>query len=138
MGSITTIRAALAGALLASAAGTLSPNNLVAFYLTALAAAVLLFSAFLAYIDAAEQLDVSRTISVLAIGLAAALVIADAAVRFPSVFDPHAPSGAGVLPVLAVVCVLGGIAADLAHHRMRLSFDRVRRRLQPVRQLLSR
>jgi len=46
-------RTATAGALLAVAAGLIAPNNLIAFYLTALAAAVLLFAAFLAYLDAA-------------------------------------------------------------------------------------
>jgi hypothetical protein len=138
MGPISTPRAALAGALLAAGAGTLMPNNLLAFYLTALAAAVLLFAAFLAYIDAASQPDVPRVVSVLAIGLAAALVIADAAVRFPAVFDPTAPDGAGLLPLVALGCVLAGLAADLAHHRFGAGFDGVRRKLRPVRELLSR
>jgi peptidoglycan/LPS O-acetylase OafA/YrhL len=138
MDSISTPRAALAGALLAAAAGTLTPNNLLAFYLTALAAAVLLFAAFLAYIDAAARPDVPRTISVLAIGLGAALVIADAAVRFPTVLDPSAPSGAGVLPLAALGCVLAGLAADLAHHRFGIDYSGLRRRFGPVREHLSR
>src|SRR3954449_10813908 len=50
-------RTATVGALLAVAAGLIAPNNLIAFYLTALAAAMLLFAAFLAYLDAAQQLD---------------------------------------------------------------------------------
>jgi peptidoglycan/LPS O-acetylase OafA/YrhL len=138
MASISTPRAALAGALLAAAAGTLTPNNLLAFYLTALAAAVLLFAAFLAYIDAAERPDIPRTISVLAIGLGAALVIADAAVRFPAVLDPSAPGGAGLLPFAALGCVVAGLAADLAHHRLGVDFSGLRRRLRPVREHLSR
>ena len=52
--------AALGGAVIAVAAGSLAPTNLIAFYLTALAAAVLLFAAFMAYLDAAERLDVRR------------------------------------------------------------------------------
>jgi len=45
-------RAAAGGALLAVAAGLFAPNNLVAFYLTALAAGVLMFAAFMAYLAA--------------------------------------------------------------------------------------
>jgi len=38
-------RTATVGALLAVAAGLIAPNNLIAFYLTSLAAALLLFAA---------------------------------------------------------------------------------------------
>ena len=72
-------RTATVGALLAVAAGLIAPNNLIAFYLTALAAAVLLFAAFLAYLDAAERLDARSGLAVATAGLGAALVMADAA-----------------------------------------------------------
>ena len=87
-------RTATVGALLAVAAGLIAPNNLIAFYLTALAAALLLFAAFLAYLDAAERLDARSGLAVATAGLGAALVMADAAIRFPAVLDPRAPEGA--------------------------------------------
>jgi hypothetical protein len=105
--------AALAGALLAVVAGLIAPNNLVAFYLTALGAALLLFGAFLAYLEAAEQLDVRTGAVVASAGLAAGLVMADAALRFPAVLDPHAPSGAGALAVAALVVVIAGLSIEL-------------------------
>ena len=105
--------AAGVGALLAVAAGMIAPNNLVAFYLTALAAAVLLFGAFIAYVDAAEQLDSRTGPAVAAAGLGAALVMADAALRFPAVLDPHAPGGAGALGVAALIVVIAGVAIEL-------------------------
>ena len=64
-------RTATVGALLAVAAGLIAPNNLIAFYLTALAAAMLLFAAFLAYLDAAEQLDARSGLAVATAGLGA-------------------------------------------------------------------
>ena len=99
-------RTATVGALLAVAAGLIAPNNLIAFYLTALAAAVLLFAAFLAYLDAAEQLDARSGLAVATAGLGAALVMADAAIRFPAVLDPHAPEGASALAVAALLVVI--------------------------------
>src|SRR4051812_42480209 len=128
-------RAALAGAILAVAAGWLAPNNLLACYLTALAAAVLLFAAFAAYLDAAEHLDRRTGTAVATMGIAAALVMADAALRFPSILDPRAPSGAGALSVLALVAVAAGRLADLAWFP---EMQSMRERLRPVRELLSR
>jgi hypothetical protein len=130
----TAIRAALAGALLATAGGLLAPNNLLAFYLTVLAAAVLLFAAFLSYLDAAETLN-ARTALILACnGLAGVLVMADAAIRFPAVLDPQPPGGAGALALFALVVVLAGQSAQLLRRDSRLLRDR----LAPVRELLSR
>jgi hypothetical protein len=128
-------RAALAGAVLAVAAGELAPNNLVACYVTALAAAMLLFAAFLAYLDAAEHLDRRTGAAVTGAGLAASLVMADAALRFPSVLDPREPSGADMLALLALVAVAAGFAAEAA--RMP-DVGALRERLRPVRELLSR
>ncbi len=128
-------RAALGGAILAVAAGRLAPNNLLACYLTALAAAALLFAAFMAYLDAAEHLDRRTGTDVATIGLAAALVMADAALRFPSILDPSPPSGVGALSVMALVSVAGGQLADLAGLPELRS---MRERLRPVRELLSR
>ena len=106
-------RTATVGALLAVAAGLIAPNNLIAFYLTALAAAVLLFAAFLAYLDAAERLDARSGLAVTTAGLGAALVMADAAIRFPA--------------------VLGELVWRQADDAAPL-----RERLRPVRQLLHR
>lgn len=129
-------RAAVAGALLAVAAGLIAPNNLLAFYLTALAAAVLMFAAFLAYLAAAEQLDRRTGLAVSTTGLAAALVMADAAVRFPALLDPRAPGGAGVLAMLALLVVLAGLTGELT--RLPLDTETMRQRWRPVRQMLSR
>jgi peptidoglycan/LPS O-acetylase OafA/YrhL len=128
-------RAALGGAMLAVAAGRLAPNNLLACYLTALAAAVLLFAAFMAYLDAAEHLDRHTGTAVATMGIAAALVMADAALRFPSILDPRPPSGAGALSVLALVSVAAGQLVDLTGLPEMRS---MRQRLRPVRELLSR
>lgn len=128
--------AAVAGALLAVAAGLLAPNNLIAFYLTALAAGVLLFASFMAYLAAAERLDVRTGMAVGSSGLAAALVMADAAIRFPAVLDPRAPGGAGRLALVALLAVLVGLTGELWDRP--IDGDRLRERLRPVTQLLSR
>jgi hypothetical protein len=128
-------RAALAGAILAVAAGRLAPNNLLACYLTALAAAVLLFTAFMAYLDAAEHLDQRTVTAVATTGIAAALVMADAALRFPAILDPSPPSGVGMLSVLALASVVGGLLVDVTGLPELRS---MRQRLRPVRELLSR
>jgi hypothetical protein len=127
--------AALGGAVIAVAAGSLAPTNLIAFYLTALAAAVLLFAAFMAYLDAVERLDVRRGAALAGTCLAAMLILVDAAIRFPAVLDPRAPGGVGPMPLIALIVVLGGLAGELAHAPLDL---RLRARLRPVRQLLSR
>jgi len=126
----------LAGTLLAVVAGSLAPTNLIASYMTAVAAAVLLFAAFMAYLDAAELLDARSGAALASTGLAALLVAVDAAIRFPAVLDPRAPSGVGAIPVVALIIVLGGAAAELSHTQIDLR--RVRARLRPVRELLSR
>ena len=131
-------RAAAAGALLAVAAGLFSPNNLVAFYLTALAAGVLMFAAFMAYLAAAERLDLRTGVGVATSGLAAALVMADAAIRFPSVLDPTAPGGADRLAVIALFVVIVGLLAAELPNLPENAGARIRERLRPVRQLLSR
>jgi hypothetical protein len=133
---VTPQRAGLAGALLAAAAGVVAPTNLLAFYMTALAAAVLLFAAFCAYLDAADRLDVRTGVAIASTGLAAALVLADAAIRFPAVLDPRAPGGAGALALVSLIIVLGGLAGELAHAQVDLRS--LRHRLRPLRQLLSR
>ena len=46
-------------------------------------------------------------------GLAAALVMADAAIRFPAVLDPRAPGGAGRLALVALLAVLVGLTGEL-------------------------
>jgi len=134
--SITTSapRVAVAGALLAATGGLLAPTNLLAFYLTVLAAAALLLAAFVAYLDAAVSLDARTGFSLAGNGLAGMLVMADAAIRFPSVLDPHPPGGASALAVFALLVVLAGQSADL----LRLDWRPLRDRLAPVRELLSR
>jgi len=133
---ITPQRGGLSGALLAVAAGTIAPTNLVAFYATALAAAVLLFAAFCAYLDAAERLDVRSGVAIGGTGLAATLVLADAAIRFPAVLDPRAPGGAGALALVALIIAVGGLAGELGHAQV--DMRGLRARLRPLRQLLSR
>jgi hypothetical protein len=130
-------RAAAGGALLAVAAGLFAPNNLVAFYLTALAAGVLMFAAFMAYLAAAERLDLRTGLAVGTSGLAAALVMADAAIRFPTVLDPSAPGGADRLAVVALAVVIVGLLGELPNLPENAA-ARIRERLRPVRQLLSR
>jgi len=130
-------RTATVGALLAVAAGLIAPNNLIAFYLTALAAALLLFAAFLAYLDAAERLDARSGLAVATAGLGAALVMADAAIRFPAVLDPRAPQGASALAVVALLVVMTGVVGELAWMQADDAAP-LRERLRPVRQLLHR
>jgi hypothetical protein len=132
----TAPRMALAGALLAATAGLLAPNNLLAFYLTALAAAALLFAAFLSYLEAAELLDTRTGLSLAGNGLAGVLVMADAAIRFPAVLDPSPPGGASALAVFALVVVLAGQSARLL--QLGQVSRTLRDRLAPVRELLSR
>jgi hypothetical protein len=132
----TAPRAALAGALLAAAGGLLAPNNLLAFYLTALAAAALLFAAFLSYLEAAELLDTRTALSLAGNGLAGALVMVDAAIRFPAVLDPRPPGGASALAIFALVVVLAGQSARLLQPGQ--DSRPLRDRLAPVRELLSR
>jgi hypothetical protein len=136
MTTTTPARAALAGALLAAGGGLLAPNNLLAFYLTALAAAVLLFAAFLSYLDAAELLDTRSGLSLAGNGLAGVLVMADAAIRFPAVLDPNPPGGASRLALFALVVVLAGQSARLLQPGH--GSGTLRDRLAPVRELLSR
>jgi hypothetical protein len=114
----------------------LAPNNLLAFYLTALAAAALLFAAFLSYLEAAELLDTRTALSLAGNGLAGALVMADAAIRFPAVLDPNPPGGASRLALFALVVVLAGQSARLI--QLRHESGTLRDRLAPVRELLSR
>jgi hypothetical protein len=131
----TAPRAALAGALLAASASVLAPTNLTAFYLTALAVAMLLFAAFLAYLDAAESLDTRSGLALACNAVAGVLVMADAAIRFPAVLDPRPPGGASGLALFALLVVLAGQSAQL----LRLGDARpLRDRLAPVRELLSR
>jgi hypothetical protein len=133
--STTAPRAALAGALLAASASVLAPNNLIAFYITALAAAMLLFAAFLAYLDAAESLDTRSGLALGGNALAGVLVMADAAIRFPAVLDPRPPGGASGLALFALLVVLAGLSAQL----LTLGDARpLRDRLAPVRHLISR
>jgi hypothetical protein len=132
----TASRAALAGALLAACGGVFAPNNLLAFYLTALAAAVLLFAAFLSYIDAAELLDTRTGLSLAGNGLAGMLVMADAAIRFPAVLDPSPPGGASMLALFALAVVLAGQSARLL--QLGQQSRTLQDRLAPVRELLSR
>jgi hypothetical protein len=134
--TITPARAALAGALLAAGGGILAPNNLVAFYLTALAAAGLLFAAFLSYLDAAERLNARSGLSLAGNGLAGLLVMADAAIRFPAVLDPSPPNGAGKLALFALVVVLAAQSVRLLESGGEPGT--LRDKLAPVRELLSR
>jgi hypothetical protein len=46
-------------------------------------------------------------------GLGAALVMADAAIRFPAVLDPSAPQGASALAVVALLVVMTGVVGEL-------------------------
>ena len=132
--TVSAPRAALAGALLAATASLLAPTNLSAFYLTAVAAAVVLFAAFQSYLEAAETLDVRTALALAGNGLAGVLVMADAAIRSPTVLDPRAPGGASALALFALMVVLAGQSAQL----LRLDSRPLRDRLAPVRELLSR
>jgi hypothetical protein len=132
--TVSAPRAALAGALLAASASLLAPTNLSAFYLTAVAAAVVLFAAFQSYLEAAETLDVRTALALAGNCLAGVLVMADAAIRSPTVLDPSAPGGASALALFALMVVLAGQSAQL----LRLDSRPLRDRLAPVRELLSR
>ncbi len=83
MRHLTPARASLAAVLLAALGSLLAPSPMVAFYLTAVAAAGLIASAFAAYLNGAEALDATSGTIVGLTSLAAALVMIDAAVAFP-------------------------------------------------------
>ena len=70
-------------ALLAVLGQAVASSTLVAFYVTAVAAAALIAAAMFAYVDTVDHLNVITGAVLALTSLAAALVMLDAAVSFP-------------------------------------------------------
>jgi hypothetical protein len=111
--------AALAGALLAVAAGALG-SALAAFYLTALATAILLGAGFAAYLELVDRPGRRAAVELAATGLACGLLMADAAIRFPSVVSGVAPDGADALAAASFTLAAVACVAPLARRVRRL------------------
>ena len=103
MSHLTAPRAAFAAALAALVAGLAGAGPLIAFYFTAVSAAALIGAAFMAYLRAVESPSPRSMLALAGASLAAVLVMADAAVRFPQVLTASPPGGPGLLVQGAVV-----------------------------------
>jgi hypothetical protein len=136
MPNLTAPRASVAAALLAVFAGTLAPNPLIAFYLTAVALAGLLGASFLAYLEVIDQPSRSNLALLVACCAASLLVMVDATVRFPTVIAGTS-SGTGILSLAALAVVAAGSLAPLVR-RVRLAQRMTGGHLQPLRGLLER
>jgi hypothetical protein len=101
---LTAPRAATATSLLALIAAAGAPSPLIGFYVIAVAAATLIGCSFMAYLSAVDAPAPRTVLALAAIGLAAALVMADAAVRFPTMLSAHDPGGPGPL-IQAALCL---------------------------------
>jgi hypothetical protein len=105
--NLTAPRAATATALLALIAAAGAPSPLIGFYVIAVAAATLIGCSFMAYLSAVDGSAPRTVLALSAIGLAAALVMADAAVRFPTMLSAHDPGGPGpLIPAALGLCAL--------------------------------
>ncbi len=133
---LTAPRASVAAALLAVLAGSVGPNPLIAFYLTAVALAGLLGASFLAYLDVIDAPSGSALAVLVACCAASVLVMIDATIRFPTVIA-GTPAGTGVLSLAALGLVAGGCLSPLVR-RLRLAQRTAGGHLQPLRELLGR
>ena len=84
-------------ALLAVLGQAVASSTLVAFYVTAVAAAALIAAAMFAYVDTVDHLNVVTGAVLGLTSLAAALVMLDAAVSFPGALSAGSSGGPGVL-----------------------------------------
>lgn len=132
---LTAARVALVAALVAVLGEALAPSTLVAFYVTAVAAAALIASAMVAYLDTVDRLT-PITGGVLALtSLAAALLMIDAAVSFPGALSAEPATGPGALALLALVLSALALTGDTAP-RVLARYEWAHAR--PLRELLSR
>jgi len=104
MNRLTAPRLALLASTAGLAAEAASPSSLIAFYVVAVAAAGLIGSAFLAYLANVDAPSPRSLAALASVGLAGALVMAEAALRFPMMLSPS--QGPGALVVAAVVLCL--------------------------------
>lgn len=110
MAHVTPIRVAAAGSLLAVLAGSAAP--LLGFYLTVVAAAVLLGSAFVANLQVVDDARARRVAEAAVCALGGILVLVDASIRFPTVLGTSTPDSARLLAVTSLA--LTACAAALA------------------------
>jgi hypothetical protein len=106
MRHITPSRIALAGALLALLA-TGMPSA-VGFYVSLMAAAILLGAGSMAYVQAVDEPSALAAVDLVACAIIAMLVLADVAVRFPAVFSSTVPTASRILAETATVLALAG------------------------------
>lgn len=135
MRHLTPARASFAAVLLAVLGSMLAPSPMIAFYLTAVAAAGLIAAAFAAYLSGAEALDATSGTVVGLTSLAAALVMIDAAVAFPGALAADGDSGPSRLALIATAASALAVTAE-AMPRLLRPLERVDR--ASVRHLLSR
>ena len=110
-------------------------STLVAFYLTAVAAAALIAAAMFAYVDAVDHLSVVTGTVLALTSLAAALVMLDAAVSFPGALSAGSPGGPGVLSTLALLLTVLALVGESVP-RLLGRFEGVHAR--QLRELISR
>lgn len=113
----------------------LATNSLVAFYVTAVAAAALIAAALFAYLDTVDHVTVVTGAVLALVSVAAALVMIDAAISFPSALSATSSGGPGVLSTLALVLTVLAAAGESVPLLLR-RLDGVHAR--GVRELLSR
>jgi hypothetical protein len=134
MAHLTSIRVAAAASLLAVVAGSAAP--LLGFYLTVVAAAVLLGSAFAAHLEVVDDTRLRTVVEAVICAVAGILVLLDASIRFPTILGTSTPASARTLAVAAFVLTTAGLA--LAAVASRVWGQSVRRSLVRLARPLSR
>jgi len=112
MSHLTAPRAALIAAVLAVVAPIVATNALIAFYLTCVALAGMMGATFLAYLGVVDDPSSRSILDLVVCALAMLLVMADVAIRFPTILDGTAPAAAGTAALAALVVALLGCVAS--------------------------
>src|SRR6266536_102219 len=110
MAPVTPTWIALAGTAAAVAAGGMSP--VAALYVTTLAVAALMGAAFMGYLIAVDDPRPAALYETAVCAVAAALLLADVAVRFPDAIIGAAPGAAGNLALAAFALVAAALIAS--------------------------
>ena len=114
---LTSIRVATAASLLAVLAGSAAP--LLGFYLTVVAAAVLLGSAFAAHLQVVDDTRSRTVVEAVICAVAGILVLLDASIRFPTILGTATPASARALAIAAFALTTAGLVLAAAASRVR-------------------